>query len=105
MRSVLDAVRHHHERWDGLGYPKGLRGDRIPRLARIVAIADAYDAMTSDRPYRAAMVREQAFVELKRTSGTHFDPSMVPAFIALDFTEYDRERRLDQSSTPTRKAA
>lgn len=51
------------------------------------------------------MVREQAFVELKRTSGTHFDPSMVPAFIALDFTEYDRERRLDQSSTPTRKAA
>ena len=105
MRSVLDAVRHHHERWDGLGYPKGLRGDRIPKLARIVAIADAYDAMTSDRPYRAAMVREQAFVELKRTSGTHFDPSMVPAFIALDFTEYDRERRLDQSSTPTRKAA
>ena len=61
--------------------------------------------MTSDRHYRAAMVREQAFVELKRTSGTHFDPSMVPAFIALDFTEYDRERRLDQSSTPTRKAA
>lgn len=105
MRSVLDAVRHHHERWDGLGYPKGLRGDRIPKLARIVAIADAYDAMTSDRPYRAAMGREQAFVELKRTSGTHFDPSMVPAFLALDFTEYDRERRLDRRSTPTRKAA
>lgn len=96
MRCVLDAVRHHHERWDGLGYPKGLRGDRIPKLARIVAIADAYDAMTSDRPYRAAMSREQAFVELKRSSGTHFDPAMVPAFLALDFSEYDRLRAIER---------
>lgn len=53
--------------------------------------------MTSDRPYRAAMGREQAFVELKRTSGTHFDPSMVPAFIALDFTEYDRLRASERT--------
>lgn len=108
MRNVLDAVRHHHERWDGLGYPKGLRGDRIPKLARIVAIADAYDAMTSDRPYRDAMSREQAFVELKRSSGTHFDPSMVPAFIALDFTEYDRLRSIERagrSGEETRRAA
>ncbi len=105
MRNVLDAVRHHHERWDGLGYPKGIRGERIPKLARIVAIADAYDAMTSDRPYRAAMSREQAFVELKRCAGTHFDPELVPVFLGLDLTEYERRRGCEERQTSARSAA
>jgi HD-GYP domain-containing protein (c-di-GMP phosphodiesterase class II) len=105
MRNVLDAVRHHHERWDGLGYPKGIRGERIPKLARIIAIADAYDAMTSDRPYRAAMSREQAFVELKRCAGTHFDPELVPVFLGLDLTEYERRRGCEERQTSARSAA
>lgn len=98
MRSVLGAVRHHHERWDGLGYPKGLRGDRIPRLARIVAIADAYDAMVSDRPYRAALSHEQAFAELRRGRGTHFDPEMVPVFLGLDFRAFEALRREEHAA-------
>ena len=96
MKSVLGAVRHHHERWDGLGYPKGLRGDRIPRLARIVAIADAYDAMVSDRPYRVALSHEQAFAELRRGRGTHFDPEMVPVFLGLDFRAFEALRGAEQ---------
>lgn len=105
MRPVLDAVRHHHERWDGLGYPKGLRGEQIPRLARIVGLADAFDAMTSDRPYRSALTVAEAMAEIQRCSGTHFDPAMVPVFVNLDLTEYERERRLERHSTPIRRAA
>jgi len=98
MKSVLGAVRHHHERWDGLGYPKGLRGARIPRLARIVAIADAYDAMVSDRPYRVALSHEQAFAELRRGRGTHFDPEMVPVFLGLDFRAFEELRRAEHAT-------
>lgn len=81
LASMVPIIRHHHERWDGLGYPDGLRGEAIPRLARIVAVADAFDAMTSDRPYRPALPAEQAYLELIRHAGSHFDPSCVQAFL------------------------
>jgi hypothetical protein len=80
---VLPIVRSHHERWDGTGYPDRLARDQIARMARVVAVADAFDAMTSDRPYRKAMPAEAAFAELERGSGTHFDPDCVTAFLAV----------------------
>ena len=71
---VLGAVRSHHERYDGQGYPRGLKGEDIPLLGRILAVTDAYSAMTSDRPYRKAFTPEEARAELKRVSGTQLDP-------------------------------
>lgn len=76
-------VRHHHEKWDGSGYPDGLAGHAIPIGARIIAVADAYDAMTTNRPYRAARSRQEALAELERTSGSQFDPQVVAALSAL----------------------
>ena len=78
---VLPLIRHHHERWDGNGYPDELRADEIPLGARILAVADAVDAMTSDRPYRAARTFEYAKTEILKGSATHFDPEVVTAFI------------------------
>jgi putative nucleotidyltransferase with HDIG domain len=78
---VLPLIRHHHEKWDGNGYPDQLRADEIPLGARILAVADALDAMTSDRPYRAARTFEYAKAEILKGSGTHFDPEVVTAFI------------------------
>jgi putative two-component system response regulator len=75
-------IRHHHERWDGTGYPRGLAGEQIPFGARIVAVADAYDAITFGRPYRRARSHAQAVAELARCRGTQFDPELVPLFIA-----------------------
>jgi putative nucleotidyltransferase with HDIG domain len=83
MESVLQIVRHHHERTDGSGYPDGLRGDQIPILARVLSVADAYDAMTSKRTYRMGMSHADAVMEVQRNSGTQFDPQMVKAFIGL----------------------
>ena len=79
-----DIIRHHHERWDGTGYPDGLVGYTIPLGARIIAVADVYDAMTSDRPYRRALSHEVAVSELIRGSGTQFDVRVVEAFLAPD---------------------
>ena len=78
---VLRLIRHHHERWDGNGYPDAIREDEIPLGARILAVADAVDAMTSDRPYRAARTFEYAKAEILKGSATHFDPEVVTAFI------------------------
>ncbi len=76
-RTALDVVRHHHERWDGAGYPDGLAGDEIPLGARIVAIADTFDAMTTARPYRAARTPEQAIAEIRSEAGRQFDPALA----------------------------
>lgn len=76
------VIRHHHERWDGTGYPDGLEGERIPLGSRIIAVADAFDAMTSDRVYRAALTPEVAFAELRKGAGTQFDPQIVELFQA-----------------------
>ena len=72
---------YHHEWWDGTGYPFGLAGEEIPKLARIVAVADVWDALTSDRPYRKAMVESKALYIITSESGTHFDPEVVEAFL------------------------
>ena len=77
---ALPVVRHHHERWDGAGYPDALAGEDIPVGARLLAVADTFHAMTSDRPYRAAMTAQEAFEEILSESGQQFDPEMVEAF-------------------------
>lgn len=76
-RTALDIVRHHHERWDGTGYPDGLAGEEIPLAARIVAVADTFDAMTTSRPYRAARTPAQAIAEIRREAGRQFDPAVA----------------------------
>ncbi len=80
---ATDVIRCHHERWDGLGYPRGLRGDEIPLGARIFSVVDAYDAMTSDRPYRRAISAVSAIEQIARGSGTQFDPDIVEAFLIM----------------------
>ncbi len=87
FQPYLAAVELHHEDWNGTGYPRGLRGEETPLAARIVHVADAYDAMTSDRPYRKAMSREKAIRILIENAGTQFDPIIVTAFIATLPTE------------------
>jgi ribonuclease P protein subunit RPR2 len=81
---ALDVVRYHHERWDGGGYPDGLRGDEIPLWARIFSVVDALDAMTAERPYRAARSYEDALAEIRRNSGSQFDPAVVEALERID---------------------
>jgi len=80
---VLPVVRSHHERWDGTGYPDGLKGEAIPLTARILAVADVYDALTSSRAYRGSWSREAALKEIERQAGTQFDPAVVTAFAAI----------------------
>jgi putative two-component system response regulator len=81
IAEALPIIRHHHERVDGRGYPDGLRGDEIPLVARIMAISDAYDAMTSDRPYRQGMPPEQALEVLRAGAGTQWDRELVEEFV------------------------
>jgi PAS domain S-box-containing protein len=78
-----DVVAYHHEHWDGNGYPWGMRGEEIPLVARIFAVADAYDAITTDRPYRKARPVSEAIAEITQGSGTQFDPAVVDAFLQL----------------------
>lgn len=83
LSAVSEYILSHHERWDGKGYPNGLAGTNIPLLCRILAVADAYDAMTNDRAYRKAMDKDKAIAELKRNAGTQFDPRIAETFIRL----------------------
>ncbi len=80
---VADYILSHHERWDGTGYPRNLKGAQIPLLCRILALADAYDAMTSDRVYRKAMSKEEAMEVLRKNSGSQFDPVLADLFMGL----------------------
>jgi putative nucleotidyltransferase with HDIG domain len=80
-REASWVVRHHHERWDGMGYPDGLSGSDIPIGARVIAVADTYDAMTSDRVYRKALSHQVAMAEIRRGAGSQFDPTIVEAFM------------------------
>ncbi|GAB4304541.1 MAG: HD domain-containing protein [Desulfuromonadia bacterium] len=83
MVPVVPGVRYHHEKYDGTGYPERLRGEDIPFLARIIAVADTFDAMTTDRPYRKGLTRETALAELEKCSGTQFDPEIARVFIDI----------------------
>ncbi|MFN3692123.1 MAG: HD-GYP domain-containing protein [Fervidobacterium sp.] len=83
LRELARYVLHHHERWDGKGYPSGLSGDEIPLISRIITVVDAWDAMTSDRPYRKGLSLEQAKQELIEHSGMQFDPNIVKVFVEL----------------------
>ena len=81
LAPLAEIILAHHERWDGTGYPKGLKGDEIPLKARILAVADAYDAMTSERPYRKAMSEDAAIEEIRKHAGTQFDLEIAKKFI------------------------
>ena len=94
MHPIVPLILHHHEAWDGSGYPDGLKGEQIPLVSRIVAVADTYDAMTSDRPYRKARSKKEAIDELKAYTGTSFDPTVVNAFLEV----------LDEQSTAVLEA-
>ena len=90
LEELVPAILCHHERWDGQGYPRGLRGTEIPLVARLIAIADAYHAMISDRPYRKALTRAAAIGELRKNAGTQFDPGLVKVFLqALETQDVD----------------
>jgi putative nucleotidyltransferase with HDIG domain len=81
--NVVSIIRHHHERYDGGGYPDGLKGDEIPYLARIIGLVESFDAMVADRPYRKAMPLIEVISELKRCAGTHFDPALVTVLLEI----------------------
>ena len=78
---LAQCVLSHHEHWDGKGYPQGLRGEEIPLFARIMAVADAYEAMTAQRPYRRKKTKKEALLELEKCAGTQFDPVIVKIFV------------------------
>jgi response regulator RpfG family c-di-GMP phosphodiesterase len=93
LRPAIPIVYHHHEKWDGSGYPLGLRGEAIPLGARIFAVVDAFDAMTFNRPYSKAISFDAAKAEIKRCAGSHFDPAVVDSFLRVPETLLEEIRR------------
>ena len=83
LRPALEIPYSHHEKWDGTGYPRGLRGEQIPKAARIFAVADVWDALRSDRPYRPAWPQERALNHIREQAGKHFDPVVVQVFLGM----------------------
>ncbi len=102
MQFAEEIAYAHHERWDGTGYPRQLSGEAIPLAARIVAVADVYDALTHDRPYRTGSPHGEAVEFIRSASGAHFDPVVVGAFLRLYDTDSDRSDS-SPSSGPRRK--
>jgi HD-GYP domain-containing protein (c-di-GMP phosphodiesterase class II) len=102
---VLPGVVHHHERVDGKGYPDGLVGDAIPQDGRILAVADAYDAMTSDRPYRGGMPVEKAYSILNEGAGTQWDGQLIAAFNRIRPKILEIQRSYQRPQQPHRHAA
>jgi HD-GYP domain-containing protein (c-di-GMP phosphodiesterase class II) len=96
LAGAAEMVKAHHERFDGTGYPHGLKGDEIPIGARVIAVVDAYDAITSMRPYQKAQAKREAIRELRRSAGTHFDPRVVRAFIQAIGDEPNAEAPHDE---------
>jgi HD-GYP domain-containing protein (c-di-GMP phosphodiesterase class II) len=111
LANVLPGVLHHHERYDGNGYPHGLAGGDIPLMARIIAVADTFDAMSSDRSYRATMSRQVVLAEIRRCAGSQLDPRLCELLQKVDFAEYDAMARrhaqdaAEHVSVVARKAA
>ena len=104
LEGSLRVVVQHHEKWDGSGYPWGLAGKEIDRNARIFAVADAFDAMTSDRVYSAGKSYEAAVAELTRGASTHFDPEVVPAFCSIPRQAWEETRKSLASSSPAQRS-
>ncbi|OGF05244.1 MAG: hypothetical protein A2W00_04665 [Candidatus Eisenbacteria bacterium RBG_16_71_46] len=94
LRAVLEIIRHHHERWDGAGYPDRLTGHAIPLPARVVSVADAFDALTSERPYRAAQSAARARRIVEGEAGAQLDPDVIEAFLAVPVLEWEALRCL-----------
>jgi ribonuclease P protein subunit RPR2 len=92
LGTARDVIRHHHERWDGSGYPDKLSGEAIPFSARIFAVADTFDALTTNRPYRKASTIAQARVIIYQASGTHFDPDVIEVFKSMPDAVLERIR-------------
>ncbi|MGV6814670.1 MAG: HD domain-containing phosphohydrolase [Phycisphaerales bacterium] len=105
LQDILPGVLHHHERWDGKGYPSNLAGEDIPYMARIMALADTFDAMSSNRAYRAGMPREKVFEEFRKCAGTQFDPDLVEPFLSLDFSRYDEMVNEHKGQDPIHQSA
>jgi len=101
LQKVVALVRHHHEHFDGSGYPGGLKGEEIPLGARILAVADTYDAMVTDRPYRKRLSIEEARAELRKSAGTQHDPVAIEAFLRV---LAEKEQRLAASESPSNPA-
>ena len=99
LTDILPGVLHHHERWDGRGYPDGLQGENIPVIARVLSLADSFDAMSSSRAYRAALPREQVLAEVQRCAGIQFDPELADIFVRLDLTVFDEMLARHQNIT------
>lgn len=100
LKNVIPLILHHHERYDGAGYPTGLKGEAIPYLARVLTVADSFDAMTSNRPYGTRKTYEDAILELKRCSGSQFDPDIAEMFIKV---VEDNKNRFDSLTLPSAK--
>jgi HD-GYP domain-containing protein (c-di-GMP phosphodiesterase class II) len=103
--AIRDGVRSHHERWDGRGYPDGLAGDAIPLIGRIVAVADAFDAMCSKRAYRDGMPAPQACAEIAACAGTQLDPFLVACFLEMNPMEHTTSTRISSPETSLRHSA
>lgn len=103
LRMAREIADYHHERWDGTGYPDGLKGESIPLSARIVAIADVYDALASKRVYKPAMPHEECVEEIRRGAGTQFDPYLVDVFLSIQSQFREVAERFSDSSSPGRK--
>ncbi|WP_162463394.1 HD-GYP domain-containing protein [Paenibacillus psychroresistens] len=99
LQLSLDVVKHHHESWDGNGYPNGLRGEEIPLFARIFALCDTYDAITSDRPYRKRRSYAEARAEIIRCSGTQFSQEVVEAFLRIPEAEWTEIQQMDATAS------
>jgi len=100
LSMAMEIAYHHHEKWDGSGYPRELAGEDIPLAARVVALADAYDAITSERPYKKALSHEEAVARIKIDRGLHFDPVVVDTFLEIE-TDFDAIRRQMQDQQPS----
>jgi HD-GYP domain-containing protein (c-di-GMP phosphodiesterase class II) len=96
---AIPGIRHHHERWDGGGYPDGLAGEAIPMIGRILSVAESYDAITTDRPYQRRRPPEIAADELRRCAGSQFDPRVVEAFLRTMSLDDPRVYSLDRPPT------